>query len=498
MALNLRDPNSYSEADLLGSGAYQDESGRWWTGEGEDKQRIDTENFDLGMARENAVKNDANAQGYYEVGENAGGRTGLQDAINRSQEAQNRGIKTVEDYYRYTRGGDGSSFETVGGKEYYKGDGKTSNNFDMGLSSPMDWTGKLTLGVIAAIATAGVGAAMSGAAEGAAGAASGSAAGGAALDSGGLATMQGNMAANFAGGGTYLPSVGGSSILSDYYATSALAGGAGAAAGAAGAGVAQAPGEMILTQSAPGAAEASGMNVGITPVEDAAFNASQAVNPEGFATQQGNMATNFAGNGSYVPATGGNDILTNYYANTAAGATGGVTPASLVDAINNGGPVQTASPEVVNTTTNPEGFSTTQSQMGQNFVDVTTPAAPTFQAGEGVINPLQIGAEAAAEGGGISKFLGPLKDWAEKNQLIASVGLGQVGGFIKGAMSPSLDEQANAAIKARVTAEKQIADAIRANNNLSFLTLGRLKPTGKTIRKAGELPPGIINRARAQ
>ncbi|MGE5525475.1 MAG: hypothetical protein ACM3SS_17315, partial [Rhodospirillaceae bacterium] len=157
MALNLRDPNSYTQAELLGNGAYQDEESGLWYRPGEDGGRERVQNiddFDIGMARENAIRNDANAQGYYEVGENAGGRAGLQAAISKSAEAQKRGIKTVEDYYRYTRGGDGSSFETVGGKEYYKGDGKTSNNFDMGLAAA-DPLGSLVLGSIIMLGTAG-------------------------------------------------------------------------------------------------------------------------------------------------------------------------------------------------------------------------------------------------------------------------------------------------------------------------------------------------------
>ena len=127
------------------------------------------EDFDFN-AWQDAQFNDAlrNA-GYVEVGQNTGGRTGLESAIARSAAAQQRGIKSVDDFYRLEHGAGMFETDPRTGKEYYKGTSVDQlQPFDMGLSED-HWTGKLTLGLITAAMAAAGGAAMTGTEIGAAG-----------------------------------------------------------------------------------------------------------------------------------------------------------------------------------------------------------------------------------------------------------------------------------------------------------------------------------------
>lgn len=82
-------------------------------------------------------------------------------------------------------------------------------------------------------------------------------------------------------------------------------------------------------------------------------------------------------------------------------------------------------------------------------------------------------------------------NWADKNSgaLITTA-----GGFLRGAMAPSPEEQANAVYQAKLKAELEAAEAKRRANNLRGINLNRLQPTGAQIRQQ---PQGLI-RGRMQ
>jgi len=91
-----------------------------------------------------------------------------------------------------------------------------------------------------------------------------------------------------------------------------------------------------------------------------------------------------------------------------------------------------------------------------------------------------------APGGGL---VDGLIDWAKNNQMLASTGLNLAGGFIKGAMAPTLEEQAKAAADARIAVDN-------SNRAATRIPPARWpKPTGRVLRTPGQLPPGLINRA---
>lgn len=79
-------------------------------------------------------------------------------------------------------------------------------------------------------------------------------------------------------------------------------------------------------------------------------------------------------------------------------------------------------------------------------------------------------------------------DWAKNNQTLASTGVTVAGGIIKGAMSPTPKEQADAVMQAKLQAETQAAAAKRASNRLENISLSRLRPTGATLQR----PTGLI------
>ena len=397
MALtDIRLPGDYAEEELIKAqnpGAYLQDQGdgnvKWRNGEG---GILSTEDFDLNGARQKAFNDEMTRAGYVPEFDN-----GInQDAISRSQATQQRGIKTLDDYYRHEYGNGQWETDPRTGKRAYKGETTTPRDpFDMGLSED-HWTGKLTLAFIAAVSAMAAGAA---------------AGGGAAAEGGATASTSGGWVSAEGGAG--------------------YAGGAAADAGALGAGGATtATGGADFVGSDWAAGNASAMNPGLASVA-----------PEGAGTAAGADA-----------AWGVNPQS-------------GVTQESLLQTINTGAPTTTGAADVV----------------GSDWASGLDTAMNASNASQS----------------GFSQYLEPMMKWAKDNQLLASTATSMAGGLIKGAMSPSLEDQANAAANARANAEKQIADQIRANNNLAALSLARLKPTGKTVRKAGELPPGIVRRAMA-
>lgn len=128
----------------------------WYDSEGNRLRHPLGEDFDIGMERERAALDAARDAGYVEVGQNTGGRAGLQDAISRSVEARRRGITTVDDYYRALYGNGTMERNPYDGKEYYRGETTTARNpFDFGLAAP-DMMGDLVKAGIMTAMTAGV------------------------------------------------------------------------------------------------------------------------------------------------------------------------------------------------------------------------------------------------------------------------------------------------------------------------------------------------------
>ncbi|MGE5522379.1 MAG: hypothetical protein ACM3SS_01595, partial [Rhodospirillaceae bacterium] len=288
-------------------------------------------------------------------------------------------------------------------------------------------------------------------------------------------------------------------------ASSAAVGGnplIGAAGGAAGAGIsdlvssaspsANAGGDMTYAASA-GDAGASGMSTTVTPaLPDTVASASDAIEAgvramEATGAQNFNAAAQKLGYGSYTEMAG--SINPDWVSGAAALASQkedktGVSQEDLVKRIQDG--ESSITPEKTYTAEAPSSVTPSDAARMEDIAGGDTVLGSPGDGGLG----------ASPDGSGV--FDGITK-WAKNlSPLVAATGVSVAGGLIKGMMSPSQEETAKAVADAKVQAEKQLADSIRANNNLSFLTLGRLKPTGKTIRKAGDLPPGIINRARAQ
>lgn len=91
------------------------------------------------------------------------------------------------------------------------------------------------------------------------------------------------------------------------------------------------------------------------------------------------------------------------------------------------------------------------------------------------------------EGGGANTvnkgLLDSAIDWAKANPTLAATGVTVAGGIIKGAMTPSPKEQADAVMQAKVQADTQAAAAKRASNRLENISLSRLRPTGATIQR---------------
>jgi len=167
MALSdLRLPSQYTMQDLLAManpGAFQDESGRWFSPTDEGRQRINTEDFDLYQAQQRAFLDAATQAGY--VPELTNGLN--QSVLDRSQEAQRRGIRTLDDYYRYQYGNGQWETDPRTGQRFYKGETTAQQNpFDFGTAEPDHWTSKLALGAILAGFGAAAGAAAGGAAGG--------------------------------------------------------------------------------------------------------------------------------------------------------------------------------------------------------------------------------------------------------------------------------------------------------------------------------------------
>ena len=124
--------------------------------------------------------------------------------------------------------------------------------------------------------------------------------------------------------------------------------------------------------------------------------------------------------------------------------------------------------------------------------NVANTAASTLgsqQAIDGVAQTLFDPAYAANMGGSSWGWFDTATKWAKDNQLLASTGLNVAGGLIKGAMTPSPQEQAKALADAKVESETRLADARRANNNLIGLNVSRVapRPGARLVR------PGIIN-----
>jgi len=149
------------------------------------------ENFDFNAWQAEQFNNELRKAGYVEVGANTGGRSGLQSVIDRSAEAQRRGIRTVEDYYSSQNGTGQFEIDPRTGKEYYKGETTDQRNpFDFGTAEPDHWTSKLALGAILAGFGAAGGAALGG------GAAAGEGAGAGWVSAEGGAGYAGGMAAD--------------------------------------------------------------------------------------------------------------------------------------------------------------------------------------------------------------------------------------------------------------------------------------------------------------
>lgn len=93
------------------------------------------------------------------------------------------------------------------------------------------------------------------------------------------------------------------------------------------------------------------------------------------------------------------------------------------------------------------------------------------------------GSGTSASGG----LLDSVINWAKGNPQLASTGLAVGAGLVRGAMSPSPQEQANAIYQAKLQAEVQAADAKRARNRMENINLERLRPTGAMLQRPGIL-----------
>ena len=113
--------------------------------------------------------------------------------------------------------------------------------------------------------------------------------------------------------------------------------------------------------------------------------------------------------------------------------------------------------------------------------------------GESVAQGVAAGTNAAAQAVG-GEFAGSslastLIDWAKNNPLLTSTAVNLAGGFIRGAMAPTPEEQAQAAADARASLDATNRAAMR-------IPPARWpRPTGRVLRTPGSLPPGLINRA---
>ena len=519
MALNLRDPNSYTQAELLGNGAYQDEEDGLWYRPTEDgnRERIhDLENFDLNGAREDALKKDALSQGYVEVGENTGGRAGLQDAISRSQAAKQRGFTGVDDYYARQFGP--GSFEKVGDKEYYKGETTTARDpFDFGLSAADPWGDALLAG-IAMVATAGVGGGVA-AGLASSGVATGTAAGviGGTVAGAGVGGMTSEMRGGSFGEGALKGALGGAAaggvgaIAPEGINPVLLGAAKGAAAGAA------TGGNPLLGAAAGGA---TGLIGNLMPAPTTAGGGAVSSDSIKAALDDAGLSYTASGDAGVdssvdvsaipVPEYGGMSEIPAGALDRLAGNTqpnlfpsGGVDQGGFLmtpapdGAINNlaGGSPPVLFPARTDNSSAPQRAPYAQQQPEQQTPSLTPEQSARMDeigGGDDLLGAPGNGSllpEPAKSG-----FFDQLGDWVDKHPRVAAAaaiaGIPTVGGFIKNAMSPSVEDQAKAIANARADAEKKVADSIRANNNLAFLSTGRLKPSGKTLTR-----PGLIKNA---
>lgn len=188
-----------------------------------------------------------------------------------------------------------------------------------------------------------------------------------------------------------------------------------------------------------------------------------------------------AGGGGGAEAVSGMDLAADAVAGTgnavgtignAAGVTGAETAATTGAAATAEGTAATVAPAAAPAA--PAASGATQ-LMGPGALELGVPGATGYAA------------PYAASGNGI---IDSVIGWAKANPILASTATNVAGGLVKGLMSPSPKEQADAVYQAKVDADLKEANARRANNNLSGINLDRLKPTGAALQR-----PGIVNSA---